>query len=87
MRRRYLIAVIAGMAALPLAAHAQQTASSTAEAASADISMCVPNSAGFPQPLDGPRWNGWGAFTAPVPRGIRNCGVGPSTTPRRSRRF
>jgi polyvinyl alcohol dehydrogenase (cytochrome) len=60
MHRRGLIAIIAGIAALPLAAHAQQNASSTAQAASADISMCA-NSAGFPQPLDGPRWNGWGA--------------------------
>jgi polyvinyl alcohol dehydrogenase (cytochrome) len=23
--------------------------------------QCAPNSVGFPQPLDGPRWNGWGA--------------------------
>jgi polyvinyl alcohol dehydrogenase (cytochrome) len=61
MHRRGLIAIIAGIAALPLAAHAQQNASSTAQAASADISTCVPNSAGFPQRLDGPRWNGWGA--------------------------
>ena len=56
MHRRGLIAIIAGIAALPLAAHAQQNASSTAQAASADISTCVPNSAGFPQRLDGPRW-------------------------------
>src|SRR5262245_25453108 len=61
MSTRGFIAIIAGIAALPLATHAQQTASSTAQAASADISTCVPNSAGFPQPLDGPRWNGWGA--------------------------
>jgi polyvinyl alcohol dehydrogenase (cytochrome) len=60
MYRRGLLAIIAGIAALPLAAHAQLTASSTAQAASVDISTCVPNSAGFPQRLDGPRWNGWG---------------------------
>ncbi|MET0720158.1 MAG: PQQ-binding-like beta-propeller repeat protein [Tardiphaga sp.] len=61
MRRRRFIAIIAGIAALPLAAHAQQAVPSTAQAASTDISGCVPNSAGFPQRLDGPRWNGWGA--------------------------
>jgi polyvinyl alcohol dehydrogenase (cytochrome) len=61
MRRRRFIAIIAGIAALPPAAHAQQAVPSTALAASTDISGCVPNSAGFPQRLDGPRWNGWGA--------------------------
>jgi polyvinyl alcohol dehydrogenase (cytochrome) len=61
MRRRRFIAIIAGIAALPLAAHAQQAVPSTAQVASTDISGCVPNSAGFPQRLDGPRWNGWGA--------------------------
>ena len=61
MRRRRFIAIIAGVAALPLGAHAQQAVPSTAQAASTDISGCVPNSAGFPQRLDGPRWNGWGA--------------------------
>jgi polyvinyl alcohol dehydrogenase (cytochrome) len=61
MRRRRFIAIIAGIAALPIAAHAQQAAPSTAQAASTDISGCVANSAGFPQRLDGPRWNGWGA--------------------------
>jgi polyvinyl alcohol dehydrogenase (cytochrome) len=35
---------------------------SEATPASADISgMCTQNTAGFPQRLDGPRWNGWGA--------------------------
>jgi polyvinyl alcohol dehydrogenase (cytochrome) len=61
MRKRRFIAIIAGIAALPLAAHAQQAVPPTAQAASTDISGCVPNSAGFPQRLDGPRWNGWGA--------------------------
>jgi polyvinyl alcohol dehydrogenase (cytochrome) len=56
MRRRDLIAIIAGIAALPLAAHAQQQA----PPASTDVSKCAHNPDGFPQPLDGPRWNGWG---------------------------
>ena len=56
MRRRDLIAIIAGIAALPLAAHAQQQA----PPASTDISKCAHNPDGFPQRLDGPRWNGWG---------------------------
>ena len=64
MRRRGFIAIIAGIAALPLAAHAQQAVPSTTQAASTDISGCVANSAGFPQRLDGPRWNGWGADPA-----------------------
>ena len=62
MRRRDFIATIAGIAALPLAAHAQQQAvPSIAQTASTDISKCAQNSVGFPQRLDGPRWNGWGA--------------------------
>ena len=133
MRRRDFIATIAGIAALPLAAHAQQAVPSIAQPngaalysqycsqchdaadsrapsrsmlqsmtfdavlrtlstgsmasivqertnaersaiasfiagkrseatpASADTSgMCAQNPVGFPQPLDGPRWNGWG---------------------------
>ena len=56
MHRRALIAIIAGIAALPLAAHAQQQA----PPASTDISKCAHNPDGFPQRLDGPRWNGWG---------------------------
>lgn len=54
MRRRDLIA-IAGIAALPLAAHAQQ-----APPASTGISRCAHDPDGFPQRVDGPRWNGWG---------------------------
>jgi polyvinyl alcohol dehydrogenase (cytochrome) len=136
MRRRDFIAIIAGIAALPLAAHAQQAVPQIAQQngaalyseycaqchdagnnesraptrsviqsmafeevlrtlstgsmasiaqqrtnaertaiasfitgkglgtppASADISgQCAPNPVGFPQRLDGPRWNGWGA--------------------------
>ena len=62
MRRRDFSATIAGIAALPLAAHAQQQAvPSIAQTASTDISKCAQNSVGFPQRLDGPRWNGWGA--------------------------
>jgi polyvinyl alcohol dehydrogenase (cytochrome) len=62
MRRRDFIATIAGIAALPLAAHAQpQAVPSIAQTASTDISKCAQNSVGFPQRLDGPRWNGWGA--------------------------
>src|SRR3954452_16128844 len=61
MRRRDFIALIAGIAALPLAAHAQQAVPSIAQTASTDISKCAQNSGGFPQALDGPRWNGWGA--------------------------
>ena len=60
MRRRDFIATIAGIAALSLAAHAQQQAVPSI-AASTDISKCAQNSVGFPQRLDGPRWNGWGA--------------------------
>jgi polyvinyl alcohol dehydrogenase (cytochrome) len=56
MRRRDLIAIIAGIAALPLAAHAQQQA----PPASTDVSKCTHNLDGFPERLDGPRWNGWG---------------------------
>jgi polyvinyl alcohol dehydrogenase (cytochrome) len=134
MRRRDLVAIVAGVAALPLAAHAQQPVPSIAQPngaalysqycsqchdgansrapsrsllqsmtleevlkslsagsmasiaqdrtnvertaiasfitgkgsegsrASTDISgQCVQNPVGFPQRLDGPRWNGWGA--------------------------
>jgi polyvinyl alcohol dehydrogenase (cytochrome) len=61
MRRRDFIAIIAGIAALPLAADAQQAVPSIAQTASTDMSKCAENSAGFPQALDGPRWNGWGA--------------------------
>src|SRR5260370_16759141 len=61
MGRRDFIALIAGIAALPLAAHAQQAVPSIAQTASTDISKCAQNSVGFPQRLDGPRWNGWGA--------------------------
>ena len=61
MRRRDFIALIAGIAALPLAAHAQQAVPSIAQTASTDLSKCAQNSGGFPQRLDGPRWNGWGA--------------------------
>jgi polyvinyl alcohol dehydrogenase (cytochrome) len=61
MRRRDFIAIIAGIAALPLAAHAQQAVPSIAQTASTDISKCAQNPVGFPQRLDGPRWNGWGA--------------------------
>ena len=61
MRTRVFIALIAGIAALPLAAHAQQAVPSIVQSASTDISKCAQNSGGFPQRLDGPRWNGWGA--------------------------
>jgi polyvinyl alcohol dehydrogenase (cytochrome) len=61
MRRRNFVVLVAAIAALPLAAHAQQAATSTAQAASTDISKCAQNSVEFPQRLDGPRWNGWGA--------------------------
>src|ERR1700730_7311099 len=61
MRRRNVIAIVAGIAALPLAADAQQAVPSIAQTASPDISRCAQNEAGFPQALDGPRWNGWGA--------------------------
>src|SRR5713101_2246016 len=67
MRRRRFIAIIACVAALPLAARAQQAVPSTAQAASTDISGCVPKSVGYPQRLDGPRWNGWGADRSPLP--------------------
>ena len=61
MRGRNFIALVAGIVALPLAAHAQQAVPSIAQAASTDTSKCAQNSVGFPQRLDGPRWNGWGA--------------------------
>jgi polyvinyl alcohol dehydrogenase (cytochrome) len=61
MRRRNFVVLVAAIAALPLAAHAQQAATSTVQAASTDISKCAQNSVEFPQRLDGPRWNGWGA--------------------------
>jgi len=60
MRRRDCIAIIVGIAALPLAAHAQQTVPSIAQTTSTDISKCAQNPVGFPQRLDGPQWNGWG---------------------------
>jgi polyvinyl alcohol dehydrogenase (cytochrome) len=53
--------MIVGIAAVPLAAHAQQAAPSIAQTTSTDISRCAQTSVGFPQALDGPRWNGWGA--------------------------
>ncbi|MEH2519180.1 polyvinyl alcohol dehydrogenase (cytochrome) [Bradyrhizobium sp. AZCC 1610] len=56
MRRRDIIAIVTGIAALPLAAHAQQQT----PPASTDISKCAHNLDGFPRRLDGPRWNGWG---------------------------
>jgi polyvinyl alcohol dehydrogenase (cytochrome) len=56
MRRRDLIAIIACIAALPLASHAQQQA----PPASTDVSKCTHNLDRFPERLDGPRWNGWG---------------------------
>ena len=55
MWRRDLIALIAGIAVLPLAAHAQQ------QPPPAATTNCANGSDGFPQPLDGPGWNGWGA--------------------------
>jgi len=61
MRGRNFIALVAGIVALPLAAHAQQAVPSVAQAASTDTSKCAQNSVEFPQRLDGPRWNGWGA--------------------------
>jgi polyvinyl alcohol dehydrogenase (cytochrome) len=62
MRRRDFIAIMAGIAALPLAVHAQLAVPSIAQTASTDISgQCAQNPVGFPQRLDGPRWNGWGA--------------------------
>jgi hypothetical protein len=45
MRRRYLMAIIAGIASLPLAAKAQQPAPPD----SASISKCAQNPDGFPQ--------------------------------------
>jgi len=56
MRGRDLIVVVAGIVALPLAAHAQQKVAP----APTDVSKCALNSDEFPQRLDGPRWNGWG---------------------------
>ena len=56
MNRRDLIATIAGIALLPLAAHAQQQTSPDPT----NNAKCANNSDGFPQRLDGPRWNGWG---------------------------
>src|SRR5437868_12326242 len=61
MRRRGFIALIAGIAGLPLAAHAQQAVPSIAQTASTDISRRAQNSVVFLQSLDGPRFNGWGA--------------------------
>jgi len=56
MNRRDLIAILAGIALLPIAAHAQQQTSPDPT----DNARCANNSDGFPQRLDGPRWNGWG---------------------------
>jgi polyvinyl alcohol dehydrogenase (cytochrome) len=56
MRRRDLIAIIIGIAVLPLAAHAQQQTSP----ATTNISKCANNSDGSPQRFDGTQWNGWG---------------------------
>src|SRR5256886_3678920 len=61
MRRRDFIALIAGIAALPLAAHAQRPVPAIVRSAPTDISKCAQNPGGFPQRRDGPRWNGWGA--------------------------
>ena len=61
MRWREFIAMAAVLAALPLAVYAQQAAPSIAQAAPTGISKCAHNSVKFPQRLDGPRWNGWGA--------------------------
>jgi polyvinyl alcohol dehydrogenase (cytochrome) len=61
MRRRHFITIVAGIAVLPLAAQAQQTVPLIAQTTPTDMSKCAENSAGFPQRLDGPRWNGWGA--------------------------
>src|SRR5215213_5612067 len=58
MRRRDLIAVVAGILACPLAAYAPQQA----PLGSTDISeQCRENPTGFPQRLDVPRGHGWGA--------------------------
>jgi polyvinyl alcohol dehydrogenase (cytochrome) len=56
MRWRDLIVIIAGIVALPFAAHAQQQI----PPASSDVSKCALKPDGFFQRLDGPRWNGWG---------------------------
>jgi hypothetical protein len=48
MRTRVFIAINCGIAALPLAAHAQQAVPSTAQAASTDISGVCQIRPGFP---------------------------------------
>jgi len=50
MGRRDFIALIAGIAALPLAAHAQQAVPSIAQTGSTDISKRAQNFVGFPRP-------------------------------------
>src|SRR3954468_2068702 len=64
MRMRGFIAVVAGIAVWLPCVQAQQADPSIAPTASAATSRCPQNAAGFPQPLDGPRWNGWGADLA-----------------------
>jgi polyvinyl alcohol dehydrogenase (cytochrome) len=64
MRMRGFIALMAGIAVWPLGAHAQQAVPAIAPTASTGTSLCPQNSVGFPQRLDGPRWNGWGADLA-----------------------
>jgi len=61
---RGFIALMAGIAVWPLGAHAQQAVPAIAPTASTGTSLCPQNSVGFPQRLDGPRWNGWGADLA-----------------------
>jgi polyvinyl alcohol dehydrogenase (cytochrome) len=64
MRMRGFIALVAGIAVWPPCVQAQQAVPSIAPTASAATSRCLQNSPGIPQPLDGPRWNGWGADLA-----------------------
>ena len=68
MRMRGFIAIIAGIAALPLAAHAQQAVPSTAPTASTDISRCAPE---FGRVSPAARWAamewlGGGSWQQPV---------------------
>jgi polyvinyl alcohol dehydrogenase (cytochrome) len=52
----------AAIAAFVTGRRPEAAAAAPAAAASADASgRCAQNPAAFPQPLDGPRWNGWGA--------------------------